>query len=179
MARGEIERQETSARIWVLQCGPCWCGSTPTEESTFDYLRFRKTVTDLGPQIENLVIVSERVIDGTAPTLRQVYEDAPEPKLVISAGPCPLASQFCDALPNGWDKVDGTAPTLRQVYEDAPEPKLVISAGPCPLASQFCDALPNGWDKVDEVLPVDIHVEDGASPVYADTVRSSYLVGLV
>lgn len=94
--------------IWLLQYGPCWCRSTPTDGGSFDYVRMRRTLVE--PLEENLLIVSEKVIDGTAGIYRQVYDDVPHPKLVISAGTCPFASRFWDELPNGWDRVDEILP---------------------------------------------------------------------
>jgi len=93
-------------RIWILQYGPCWCRTVPTDTSSFDFVRLRRTVTDLGALEENLLIVSDRVIDGSARVFRQVYQGVPEPKLVISAAACPSASRFWDELPNGWSPVE-------------------------------------------------------------------------
>lgn len=95
-------RSDLSPRVWRLQYGPCWCHSTPTESSAFDYVRMRSTVADLGALEENLLIVSERVIDGTANAFRRIHASVPDPKLVISAGTCPASHRFWDELPNGW-----------------------------------------------------------------------------
>lgn len=96
------QEREADNRIWRLQYGPCWCHSTPTESSSFDYVRLRRTSADLGALEENLLIVSERVIDGSAKVFREVYASVPEPKLVVSAGTCPSARAFWNDLPNGW-----------------------------------------------------------------------------
>lgn len=110
----EIDRRDgqNSLRvgIWRLQYGPCWCRSTPTDSGSFDYVRLRKTSVDLNALEENLLIVSERVVDGSASVFRRVCRDVPDPKLVISAGPCPFASRFWDELPNGWTNVDEILP---------------------------------------------------------------------
>lgn len=98
------ERRAT--RIWLLQYGPCWCRTPATETSSFDYVRLRRTAADLGTLEENLLIVSDRVIDGSARAYRQVHSDVPDPKLVISAAACPTARRFWDELPNGWTPVD-------------------------------------------------------------------------
>jgi len=90
----------------MLQYGPCWCRTVPTETSSFDFVRLRRTVTDLGSLEENLLVVSDRVVDGSVRVFRQVYQDVPEPKLVISAAACPSASEFWDDLPNGWSPVE-------------------------------------------------------------------------
>lgn len=96
--------------IWLLQYGPCWCRSMPSDSGSFDYVRLHKTVLDLSSLEENLFIVSERVIDGSSSVFRQVCKSVPEPKLVISAGPCPFASRFWDELPSGWTSIDEILP---------------------------------------------------------------------
>lgn len=107
------ERQEAArpaAGVWILQSGPCWCGSVPTESSSFDYMRLRKTALDPGTLDDNFLIVSERVIDGSSRVYRQVFEDTPNPKVVISTAACPATSRFWDDLPTGWGPVDELFP---------------------------------------------------------------------
>jgi NADH:ubiquinone oxidoreductase subunit B-like Fe-S oxidoreductase len=108
---GADERVDrTQNRIWVLQHGPCWCRSHPTDSSSFDYVRSRRSGADLGDWDQNLLIVSERVIDGSAHLYRQVHSDMPDPKLVIAVPPCPAAGQFWEELPNGWGSVEDVIP---------------------------------------------------------------------
>ncbi|HUG32051.1 MAG TPA: hypothetical protein VMM14_04095 [Acidimicrobiia bacterium] len=111
-----VEANRPSAtRIWLLRYGPCWCHAVPTESTYFDYVRLRKTVADLGTFDENLLILSDRVIDGSAHIYRQVHEDLPAPKLVVSTGPCPYADRFWEELPNGWSPVADLLPVDIQV----------------------------------------------------------------
>lgn len=105
-----LDVREPAVHIWLLQYGPCWCRSIPSDTSSFDYVRLRKTVADLGTLEANLLIVTDRVIDGSGKAFRQVYEEVPEPKLVISAGTCPFAHRFWDGLPNGWSPVEEVLP---------------------------------------------------------------------
>lgn len=100
------EATDSKARIWLLQYGPCWCRTVPTDSGSFDYVRLRTTVADLGMLDENLLIVSDRVVDGAARVYRRLHRDVPDPKLVVAAGPCPHADRFWDDLPNGWSPVD-------------------------------------------------------------------------
>lgn len=100
------EAPDPEVRIWLLQYGPCWCRTAPTDASSFDYVRLRKTVADLGALEKNLLIVSDRVVDGSAQVYRQVHRDVPDPKVVVAAGACPFAHRFWDELPNGWSPVD-------------------------------------------------------------------------
>ncbi|HEX6300559.1 MAG TPA: hypothetical protein VF148_08865 [Acidimicrobiia bacterium] len=97
-------------RIWLLQYGPCWCRSHPTDSSSFDYVRLRRTVADLGDWDENLLIVSARVIDGSNHLHRQVYTEMPDPKVVVAVPPCPAAGRFWEDLPNGWKPVEEIIP---------------------------------------------------------------------
>lgn len=96
--------------VWILQYGPCWCRSVPTESSSFDFMRLRKTVLDPGTLDDNLLIVSDRVIDGSSRVYHQLFEDIPNPKLVISTAACPATAQFWDDLPSGWRPVDELFP---------------------------------------------------------------------
>lgn len=102
--------REPGTRIWRLQYGPCWCMSVPVETSSFDYVRMARTAADLGSLDENLLIVSERVIDGTSQIYRRVHSEVPDPKIVISAGTCPMAHRFWSELPNGWVPVQEVLP---------------------------------------------------------------------
>lgn len=106
MPSERTEPMVAPVRIWMLQYGPCWCRTVPTDTSSFDFVRLRRTKSDLGALGENLLVVSDRVIDGSARVFRQVYQEVPEPKLVISAAACPSASGFWDELPNGWSPVE-------------------------------------------------------------------------
>ena len=98
------------ARVWRLQYGPCWCRSTASDTDSFDFVRMRVTPADLGRVEENMLIVSERVIEGSNRVFRRVFSDVPDPKLVISTGPCPMASRFWDELPGGWRPVSEILP---------------------------------------------------------------------
>lgn len=104
------EDREPRTRIWRLQYGPCWCLSVPADSSSFDYVRMGRTAVDLGSLDQNLLIVSERVIDGTSKVYRKVYSEVPDPKIVISVATCPMAHRFWDELPNGWGPVREVLP---------------------------------------------------------------------
>lgn len=118
-----------NVRIWLLQYGPCWCRSIPSDSSSFDYVRLRRTSADLGSLETNLLIVSARVIDGSSRAYRQVYDEMPDPKIVISAAVCPFAHSFWDGLPNGWAPVEDLLPI--DVYVDEcinGEPEALMAA---------------------------------------------------
>ena len=93
------------ARVWRLQFGPCWCRGAPARSGSFDFVRLVSSESDLGRFDRHVLILSERVIDGSADVYRQVFERVPDPKLVVSSGPCPAARRFWDELPLGWSPV--------------------------------------------------------------------------
>lgn len=104
------QTSNTGVEIWLLQYGPCWCRSPAPETGSFDYVRLRKSVADPGVLDESLLVVSDRVIDGTARMYRQVHQEVPEPRLVVATAPCPYANSFWDELPNGWGPVEDLLP---------------------------------------------------------------------
>lgn len=114
--------------IWLLHYGPCWCRSRPGHSGSFDYVRMRRTVAEVGSLEENLLIVSDRVIDGTGQTYRQVFHEVPDPKLAVSAATCPFAQQFWEELPNGWRPVEEILPI--DIHVDAcinGEPEVLLA----------------------------------------------------
>lgn len=111
-AAGEIAAQ--SNRISSLQFGPCWCRGLPNEVDAFDFVRLRTTTAGL-PIEENLFIVSARVVEGAQRMVLQVYEEMPDPKLVIRGGVCLSTSRFWDRLPGGWVATDDVVPVDVQI----------------------------------------------------------------
>lgn len=109
--------EQQAIRIWKLQYGPCWHGAIPSETGSFDFVRLRTTEAELGGLDENILIVSERVIDGARQVYLQVYSDVPEPKLVVATAACPVAQRFWDDLPVGWTSVDEILPIDIHVEE--------------------------------------------------------------
>lgn len=94
-----------TARVWRLQFGPCWCRGAPAGTGSFDFVRLVSSESDLGRFDRQVLILSERVIDGSADVYRQVFEKVPDPKLVVSSAACPGARRFWDDLPLGWTPV--------------------------------------------------------------------------
>lgn len=106
-----------STRIWRLQYGPCWCHSTPGDSGSFDYVRTYRTQADLGDFRQNIVLVSERVIDGAGPTFRQFLASVPDPTLVVSTATCPSSARFWNELPNSWTPVEELVPVELRVRD--------------------------------------------------------------
>lgn len=97
-------------RIWRLQYGPCWCYGQPGESGSFDFVRTSSSEAAVGHLDFNVLILSDRVIDGSRPVFLQIYERVPGPKLVVAAASCPAATSFWDALPVGWTHVEELIP---------------------------------------------------------------------
>ena len=115
--------------ISSLQFGPCWCRGVPSDTGSFDFVRHRSTPAGLGPVEKNLLIVSTRVVEGAQRILLQVYEEVPDPKLVIATATCPATGAFWDALPNGWTVVEDVIPVDLRVEECVsgnPEALLIV-----------------------------------------------------
>lgn len=113
---GQVAR-DGRARVWRLQFGPCWCRGAPSSTGSFDFVRLVSSENDLGDFDKNILIVSERVIDGSMAIHRQVMEGIPDPKLVVSAAACPAAGRFWDELPVGWTPVWDAFPVDIRVDE--------------------------------------------------------------
>lgn len=101
---------DSRARVWRLQFGPCWCRGVPSATGSFDFVRLVTSENDLGDFDNNILILSERVIDGSLAVYRQVIGGIPDPKLVVSVAPCPAARSFWDELPLGWSPVSDVLP---------------------------------------------------------------------
>lgn len=106
---------DARARVWRLQFGPCWCRGVPPTTGSFDFVRLVTSEDDLGQFGHNILIVSERVIDGSLAVYRQVIDRIPDPKLVVSVAPCPAARSFWDELPVGWSSVSDVLPVDIQI----------------------------------------------------------------
>lgn len=109
------ERATSNPNVWLLQHGPCWCRGLPGDSGSFDLMRFRSSHLELGEMRINLLIVSERVMVGSGPTCKQVYDSIPDPKVVISTGSCPAARRFWDDSLIGWTHVSELLPVYMSV----------------------------------------------------------------
>jgi NADH-quinone oxidoreductase subunit B len=73
----------------------------------FDMARFGAEVFRASPRQADLMIVAGRVSQKMAPVLRQIYDQMPEPKWVISMGACASCGGMFNnyAIVQGVDKV--------------------------------------------------------------------------
>jgi NADH-quinone oxidoreductase subunit B len=76
--------------VWPATFGLACCAieMMATGAANFDLARFGMEVFRASPRQADLMIVAGRVSQKMAPVVRQVYDQMPEPKWVISMGSC-------------------------------------------------------------------------------------------
>ena len=95
--------------VWPAQFGLACCAMEMITIAgpTFDVGRFGSEAMRASPRQSDLMIVSGRVSQKMAPVLRQIYDQMPEPKWVISMGACASTGGLFNnyALVQGVDKI--------------------------------------------------------------------------
>ncbi|UCC78451.1 MAG: NADH-quinone oxidoreductase subunit B [Candidatus Zixiibacteriota bacterium] len=91
--------------LWPLGFGLACCAieMMSTFASRFDLGRFGMEVMRPSPRQADLIIVSGRLSVKMAPVLRQLYDQMPNPKYVISMGAC----ASCGGIFNNYAIVQG------------------------------------------------------------------------
>ncbi|HEY3291687.1 MAG TPA: NADH-quinone oxidoreductase subunit B family protein [Anaerolineae bacterium] len=91
--------------IWPMLFGLACCAieMMSTEASTYDISRFGMELMRASPRQSDLMIVAGRVSRKMAPVLRNLYDQMPEPKWVISMGDC----ASCGGVFNNYAVVQG------------------------------------------------------------------------
>src|SRR5256886_14060426 len=91
----------------------------------FDLARFGMEVFRASPRQADLMIVAGRVSQKMAPVLRQIYDQMPDPKWVISMGAC----ASCGGVFNNYaliQGVDQVVPVDMYVPGCPPRPEMLI-----------------------------------------------------
>jgi NADH-quinone oxidoreductase subunit B len=95
--------------LWPALFGLACCAieMMATGASRYDLARFGAEVFRASPRQADLMIVSGRVCQKMAPVLRNIYDQMPEPKWVISMGACASSGGIFNnyAVIQGVDKI--------------------------------------------------------------------------
>jgi NADH-quinone oxidoreductase subunit B len=115
--------------VWPAQFGLACCAieMMAFAANPFDAGRFGSEAFRASPRQSDLMIVSGRVSQKMAPVLRQIYDQMPEPKWVISMGACASTGGVFNnyAILQGVDKI---VPVDVYIPGCPPRPEDVINA---------------------------------------------------
>ena len=114
--------------IWPVTFGLACCAieMMATGAGRYDLARFGMEVFRPSPRQADLMIVAGRVSQKMAPVLRQIYDQMPEPKWVISMGAC----ASCGGMFNNYailQGVDQIVPVDIYVPGCPPTPEILMS----------------------------------------------------
>ncbi len=91
--------------MWPMLFGLACCAieMISTQTSSYDLSRFGMELMRASPRQSDLMIVAGRVSRKMAPVLRQLYDQMPNPKWVLSMGDC----ASCSGVFNNYAVVQG------------------------------------------------------------------------
>ena len=115
--------------LWPVQFGLACCAIEMMEFGgpRFDSARFGMEVFRASPRQADLMIVAGRLSQKMAPVLRQIYDQMPEPKWVLSMGVCASSGGMFNnyAIVQG---VDHVVPVDMYLPGCPPRPEMLIDA---------------------------------------------------
>lgn len=137
-AAKEARKKSVWPALFGLAC--CAIEMMATSGSRFDISRFGAEVFRASPRQSDLMIVAGRVSIKMAPVLRQIYDQMPDPKWVISMGAC----ASCGGVFNNYAIVQG-------VDKIVPVDVYVVGCPPTPEA--LMTAFTMLQEKIDKGIP--------------------------
>src|SRR5664280_285055 len=124
-----------SSSLWPATFGLACCAieMMATGAGRYDLARFGMEVFRASPRQADLMIVAGRVSQKMAPVLRQIYDQMPEPKWVLSMGVCASSGGMFNnyAILKLHEKIKADplgANRERSLAPGRPQPELIASS---------------------------------------------------
>lgn len=104
-----VINQARASSLWPLTFGLACCAieMMSTAASRYDFARFGSEAFRASPRQADVMIIAGRLSKKMAPVLRQIYDQMPEPKWVVSMGACASSGGVYNnyAIVQGSDQV--------------------------------------------------------------------------